>query len=104
MLPKLTPSRFLFRRLTWPRLADLHVDPTRDIFARAAEIVLLTREALVEAGELVTQPEQGLPRIVHFGDLRRESLPQPVSDGQPQLEVRIGERRVWRYPEAIEVR
>ena len=58
------------------------------------EIAFLPCEALVEARELVTQAQQRLPRIVHLGDLRRESLPQPVSNREPQFEVGVREREV----------
>ena len=51
------------------RLSDLHIDATGDVLARAAQIVLLAREALVQAGELIAQGrllarrQDRLPRV-----------------------------------------
>ena len=52
------------------RLAYLHVDAARDVLAGAAQILLLTRQSLLERLELIAQPHEGLQRIIDFGDLR----------------------------------
>ena len=67
-------------------LADLNVDAARHILACAAQVVLLARQSLLEASELVAKSKECLAWIVDLRNLSGKTATKPVAHSEPQLE------------------